>query len=375
MARFSVLDLKPTVSVESHDETEVTIANVDDEVELPNDLNDIPVDETVVKMQRATDGIRDVLAPVDNAAKDIVAAENYYQVLVKYKQTNVVVSNEVFDVISLSLGLERSTLNRAVSTAETLINYIRKLVEKLWELINKGYNKLVVFIKAYGSQLNKLEKRFDKVSKNLTKEILARPNKKITVREDLQSSFISSLTKGFYDKSKSDSVTGLILNILKVDDSYSSGIRSDKFILPGGVILNYSEDFNEVAGSKILTKENFTFDDSNKALNDETFEINSKDILSKFREAEHFIKNHSGELKNTLLHFSRKKDYFEKKKALLEKGLDNLDENQIPDVQGLTELVRIRDRIKVIPKLLEVYYNVMIEDLNLTLLAIKETTE
>lgn len=360
MSRFSVLDYRPNIALEEHSE-------VEEEVSTPLEL--IDTESTLDDTQSV---LSDNFESTNNVVTEIIAAEKYYEVLVKYNQTNIVVSNEVYELVKQNLGLESNDGN----LGSNLINFVKGLIKQLIEAIKRGFKILANVVRGYFNGLRTLEKDLIK-----TKSLLTTSKSTIegttTVKESDFTSYM--LTEGAntenYLLALKDFLSWLLSeNMFNgyefINETGYLGKAKEPTILPGNKLILKADTRLDADKGHKLTNMVLSFEDS-PGKTDDSIELkaseviegrNKKRALDKVNWYLDYIKDLAPLTTgfNALVNKKLKEiDSIESRLTTLGDDVSNAHYDEWNDIQGLIEL---RAKINFIPEFFKYLITLMEND-------------
>lgn len=268
MSRFSVLDYRPNIALEEHSEATEAVST-------PLELMD--TESTLDDTQSI---LSDNFESTDNVVTEIIAAEKYYEVLVKYNQTNAVVSNEVYKLVKQNLGLESNDSN----LGSNLLDFVKRLIKQLIEAIKRGFKILVNVVRGYFNGLRSLEKDLIRARSSLTaaKSIV---DGGATIKESDLTSYM--LTEGANTESYLLALKDFLSWLLSenmfngyefIAETGYLGKSKEPTILPGNKLILKADTRLDVNKGYKLTNSILSFEDS-PGKTDDSIELKASDVI------------------------------------------------------------------------------------------------
>lgn len=356
MSRKSVLDLYPTVS------TEAMVPAPETVVPLVFESEPEVLDETT----ELEGQIQETLAPTSNFTSQMVAAEQYLQVLTKFNQLDTQVSQEVYDTVRTTLGLESSDQ----PLSQRVINFIKDLYRKAVEAIKKA----AVFIKRVFFSYEREFKNILRDVDRLSKAFIALPPAVTKDTEPVLNIKTSDITTfSLHDHTPAEA-RELLFNICRFTTEVLSLIRQinyKPFPVPGNRILHVEQvyghgSYGSVHLNTILVSENFSL----------TVDPRAKEPIAEvsINSAARLFTSMS-DLERHLNGLTEAAGSFEQLSIDASKDLKDLDSifEDTGTLAGLkqdtadqlSDLVRIRDRMKYTPELLKYFTTILKNDIKI----------
>ncbi len=351
MSRKSVLDLYPTVSTEAMVPAPETVAPLVFESE-PEVL-----DETT----ELEGQIQETLAPTSNFTSELVAAEQYLQVLTKFNQLDTQVSQEVYDTVRTTLGLEASDQ----PLSQRVINFIKELYRKAVEAIGRAAAFIKRLFFSYARELKAIHNETEKLHqafKALPFRIAADTEPVLSIKSTEITAFTSPEQSPKMLSESLNSAGRFIVEILSLTEA------SDKSVtVPGNRTLQIIQHISPLSRvNPVLTAEEFSLTINSNIPND-TCEL-SINFVSKFFSNRYYIEMLAENIPEALEGFEKLcSDSMKEIETLNEIFSDsnNLQAIGADTAYKLSNLVRIRDRMKYVPELLKYFITILKNDIKI----------
>lgn len=352
MSRKSVLDLYPTVS------TEAMIPAPETVVPLVFESEPEVLDETTELEGK----IQETLAPTSNFTSEMVAAEQYLQVLTKFNQLDTKVSQEVYDVVRTTLGLESSDQ----PLSQRVINFIKELYRKAIEAIKRATAFIKRLFFSYEREFKNIHKETEKLQqafKSLPVEISSSTEPVLTVNTTEITSFASSGQSPDMFNAIINDLGQTIVKILTLSE-----VNGEPVIVPGNRTLQIIQHLSPLSRvNPIVTAEEFKLNINSKGLIHVT-ELSINSVNKLFMSRQFFMETLATDIPEALNGFEKLcSDSMEELETLEEIFSDSTNLHSLGSdaANKLSKLVIIRDRMKYVPELLKYYITILKNDIKI----------